>query len=172
MTPRIQKAIDILLDAIINGTLAKGTCAACAVGNLVAAGCGRIIRKFDTMTFRQINKKSKRIESPRWGSLFLTNILNSQTKYYLAYPELLQEEDIMKEINSTDFTVDELAAIEYAFETNTKILFTDYHFHTAKEIRADQIKGLEAVVKVMLEFDEQKDDVKEVFTSHAEAICV
>lgn len=38
MTQRVQKAIDIFLDAINNGTLAKGSCTRCAVGNLVRAG--------------------------------------------------------------------------------------------------------------------------------------
>ena len=46
MTPRIQEAIDVFLDAINNGTLAKGTCTACAVGNLAAHYTnGKIFRK-------------------------------------------------------------------------------------------------------------------------------
>ena len=44
MTERISKAIDIFLDAVNNGTLAKGTCIACAVGNLVAHGMGGEIK--------------------------------------------------------------------------------------------------------------------------------
>ena len=45
MNNRITKAIDIFLDAINEGTLAKGNCCACAVGNLVAHGMnGKISR--------------------------------------------------------------------------------------------------------------------------------
>jgi hypothetical protein len=60
--------------------------------------------------------------------------------------------------------------IENAFETNTKINCYLYSEYSKEQIRKDQIKGLEAAVKVMLKFDDQQDDVKEVFTRKAELI--
>lgn len=164
MTPRIQKAIDIFLDAINQGTLAKGSCAACAVGNLVANGIGGKIYKknndFDLRFYFDCDK-----ENSYWGRLFYTadgrQRFNEESIFY---------EKAIENIKATDFTLKELMKIEYAFETNTCIDFNIYNNYSKEEIRKDQIKGLEAVVKVMLEFDEQRDDVKEVFTSKAELI--
>lgn len=44
MTERFQKAYDALVNAFFDGTLAKGTCKACAVGNIVGAACGATIK--------------------------------------------------------------------------------------------------------------------------------
>lgn len=66
-----------------------------------------------------------------------------------------------------------LKAIEKGtFETNTRISYHKYDYYTSEEIRADQIKGLEAVVQVMLDFDDCKELVQEIFTSKAELIPV
>jgi hypothetical protein len=78
----------------------------------------------------------------------------------------------LKAISYTDFTEEELSQIEYTFEKNTSIHADDYYFHTKEEIRQDQIKGLEAVVRVMLKFDKCQDEVQEVFTSKAELIPI
>lgn len=158
MTKRIQKAIDIFLDAINNGTLAKGTCIGCAVGNLVANGMGCTIDL----------KNAEPLEVGDWGLLFQTNI-GKQNIYNLNAQKLL---NAYKNIRATDFNFHELRAIEKTFENNTNIHFYSYHKHTKEEIRADQIKGLEAVVKVMLEFDSSKEDVKKVFTEKAELIMI
>jgi hypothetical protein len=79
---------------------------------------------------------------------------------------------VIKNIQSTKFTLQELMYIENAFETNTEINCYVYSDYSEEEIRKDQIRGLEAVIKVMLKFDEQSDDVKEVFTKKAELIAV
>jgi hypothetical protein len=44
MTQRFEKAYNALYNAFMNGTLAKGTCAACAVGNIVADAMGAKIK--------------------------------------------------------------------------------------------------------------------------------
>jgi hypothetical protein len=162
MTKRIEKAIDIFLDAINNGTLAKGTCVACAVGNLVRTGMGI-----------EINLDSNYGDSETWRLGFCTsNGLQTRIKKsdFSSYQLKLYE----KAIAATDFTEDELAAIEYAFETNTQITGCSYDNdgYSKKHVRADQIKGLEAVVKVMLEFDEQSEQVEDVFTKKAELIAI
>jgi hypothetical protein len=59
-------------------------------------------------------------------------------------------------VDTTGFTIDELAEIEYTFETVAR--------------HQGVIHALEAVVKVMMNFDDNVEDVKEVFTNKAEAI--
>ena len=142
MTPRIQKAINVLLDAINNGTLKKGSCRYCAVGNLIReAG----VRESDVS---------------KWGMLFSTH--NETQVINTISPE--NRKKAIETIKQTDFTQEELMQIEYAFETNTEIHFLYYRHSTKEQIKQDQIKGLEAVVEVMLGFDNIKENVKEVFT--------
>lgn len=161
MTPRIEKAIDIFLDALNKGTLAKGTCKACAVGNLVAHGLGGKIWK-DGDIFQCS------VSNHHWYNVFCTNSLGHQYKH----PEKLSKTQVLSNIEATDFSWEELAAIEYAFEINTYISHIYYDYYSPEEIRADQIKGLEAVVQVMLTFDDCKESVREVFTEKAELIPV
>ena len=154
MSPRIEKAIDIFLDALNNGTLRKGTCGGCAVANLIANGLGIKISSTNVIGNPKIRL---------WGNLFCT--FNSVQSLNSLQPSFLEE--IKETIDSTDFTVEELMKIEFAFETNTIILYTNYNYFSKNAIFQDQLKGLEAVVKVMLEFDESKNDVKEIFTKKA-----
>lgn len=169
MTDRVKNAIDVLLDAINNRTLAKGDCTACAVGNLVANGMGYSKEQYN---LNVLEKLDYNYGYKNWSCLFCTDfnvqtIVSKRNRNYILkkYPE------IKEQINSTGFTLDELAQIEKAFETNTKIHFRDYEKCTDSEILKDQIKGLEAVVEVMLSFDNSKADVKEVFTSKVN-VCV
>jgi hypothetical protein len=165
MTERITKAIDIFLDAVNKGTLAKGTCVACAVGNLVAHGMGGEI-KFNP--------------ERDWENMFQSNVNNAEWKYAFCTREGAQSRNVWynyaigvkMNISATDFNIDELAQIEFAFETNTKIDIQEYKEVTPEEIRADQIKGLEAVINVMMTFDDVKADVKEVFTNKLEPVSV
>ena len=76
----------------------------------------------------------------------------------------------LSNVEATDFTGLELAQIEFAFESNTEIRYEEYHRETPENIRADQIKGLEAVVNVMMKFDDVKADVKEVFTNKLQPV--
>lgn len=156
MTNRIQNAIDVLLDAINNGTLAKGHCAACAVGNLVAHAIGCEVPKPAMLEDFYADTWSI------WNRLFYTDSTGVQQKRDEPI-ELIEE--ALNLISKTGFSEDELAQIEYAFETNTKHRFEEYPALTDSEIKQDQIKGLEAVVKVMFSFDEIKEDIQEVFTS-------
>lgn len=161
MTPRIENAIKVFLNALENGTLAKGHCGACAVGNLIADGLNGLIDS-------QLNCT---IENTGWASLFATsrNIQDVNNLNDFSVKSIIQ---IKKEIESTDFSQKELMKIEYAFETNTEIDSILYNKHTPEEVRADQLKGLEAVVEVMLDFDDVKESVQSVFTSKAELIPI
>ena len=164
MTNRIEKAIDIFLDAVNNGTLAKGTCTACAVGNLVAHGMNGTISKRksengDYLVFRTD------VDSCGWSDAFVTTEGEQS-----IYENSFNEPWVLKNVEATDFTIQELAQIEFTFETNTEIHHNRYNLTTAEEIRADQIKGLEAVVKLMMTFDDVKADVKEVFTNKLQPV--
>lgn len=170
MTGRVERAIDVLLDAINNRTLAKGHCTACAVGNLVAHGLGgevvqQIGNEFIDYTCKDIETGSF-IQNNSWSDLFYTATsgYNGDPKqtYHSSY---LNDRNVQRCINATEFSVNELMQIEYAFETNTKIKHESYNRLSDRKILEDQIKGLEAVVKVMLEFDNIKADVNEVFTN-------
>lgn len=157
MTKRIENAINVFLDAINNGTLAKGTCVACAVGNLVAHGMDAKITKFEDGIIRFECDE----ENIQWSALFKTdNFGNQEIDEYF-----LDDIEVRENINATEFTWQELAKIEYAFERNANIPFDEYLNHTQSEIKQDQIKGLEAVIKVMMEFDNDQFDIQEQFTS-------
>ena len=164
MTNRIEKAIDVFLDAVNNGTLAKGSCTACAVGNLVAHGMNGTISKVkskigDYMVFQSD------VKSGFWSDAFVTSD-GAQSVYENSFDDPW----VLKNVEATDFTIQELAKIEFAFETNTEITYFKYDSTTPEEIRADQIKGLEAVVNVMMTFDDVKADVKEVFTNKLQPV--
>lgn len=164
MTNRIEKAIDIFLDAVNNGTLAKGTCAACAVGNLVAHGMNGTILKRKSK-FGDYDIFESDVENTDWSIAFITSA-GKQDIHGWSF----NDPSVLLNVEATDFTVLELAQIEFAFETNTEITYDEYHLATAEEIRADQIKGLEAVVNVMMKFDDVKADVKEVFTNKLQPV--
>jgi hypothetical protein len=155
MTPRISNAIDIFLDALTNNTLHKGSCYKCAVGNLVREG----MLKDPNSQITDLGKgvKIEDIDNADWNKLFVTTPYGREIR--AGNEKEIQK--ALKCISYTDFTEEELSRIEYAFETNAD------NFS-----RQGMIRGLNAVVKVMLEFDEQKDEVKEVFTNKAELILV
>ncbi len=111
MEKRVEKAIDIFLDALNNGTLAAGTCAACAVGNLVAAGIG--IKAI--IPHKNNEQKYIVCENEHWA----VDILKSRDVMFDSTKSL-------KCIAATDFTISELIKIERAFERNTNIIYLRY----------------------------------------------
>lgn len=171
MTNRVQNAIDIFLDAINKGTLAKGTCVACAVGNLVASGMGAkiYINGFDEANIPVFNCN---INNHTWNVVFMTSLGYQEQNFELLNSKSSYVKEIKKLMDSTGFTPEELAKIEFAFETNTRIKIYYYNKYSKEAIREDQINGLKAVVEVMMTFDDIKEDVDEVFTKKAELIPV
>jgi hypothetical protein len=174
MTQRIIKAIDIFLDAINEGTLAKGSCTTCAVGNLVAHGLGGKVSIVNTGIGRYAKFEHPSdiwLENGNWSNAFCTD-----GGYQVKLPHLFNEPLVRRNIEATDFTLEELMQIEFAFETNTEIKLRQYYFRSPQDIRADQIKGLEAVVKVMLSFEDKEMAtdvlVQEIFTDKANLIPI
>lgn len=142
MTNRFQKVYDILINAFFTGTLAKGTCTACAVGNIVtAAQNGKVIKVEDYF------KSTIPTGNFVWSNIFYT--ANGEQKNYIdRYPKKCEE---LKKL--TSYTAEELAEIEYTFETNTNIKFDYYHQHTEQKILEDQYNGLVAVFDVLMRLD-------------------
>lgn len=163
MTERIQKAIDVFLDSLNNGTLVAGNCSACAVGNLIADAFGMEYYLHGSVVCYDrivpINEKSPTV----WTKFFI----NGKMEDCGTDPSEKKAMDII--CKQTGFTLQELAAIERTFESSCSLKGRD---HNPIELRESQIKGLAAVVELMMTFDNVQEDVKEVFTSKAEAIAV
>jgi hypothetical protein len=90
MENRLERTIDILLDAYNSGNLESGKCAKCAVGNIILANFGSV--------------------DGSWYYFLHSNFLIKNT----------EEENILavKQINSTGYSVEEIIEIETAFEEN------------------------------------------------------
>lgn len=116
ISKRVENAINVFLDALNNRTLAKGTCKACAVGNLAAYGMGM-------------------------------EVIVPKHEY---------------ELRTTIPIYEQWASVVYGISEA-------YNDEKAGDIVVENT-GFTAVVKVMLEFDEVKESVQEVFTSKAELI--
>ena len=163
MTPRIQKAIDIFLDSLNNGTLLAGNCSACAVGNLIAEAFGmKYFVEGTTICYDDIVSINREYSPTVWSNFFI----NGTVKDNNDASEKKAMDIICKQ---TGFTLPELAAIERAFESNCYLKGKD---HDPIELRKSQIKGLAAAVEVMMGFDDIQEDVQEVFTSKAELIPI
>lgn len=118
-----QKSVDILAKAYVDNTLERANCCACAVGNLVAANCGIKMQKRRGLvmtigeSFEMVLMLGWMDVHPHWQDVFMTNgegiQFFSSEKYDLDH--------IAKEqIDSTGYTMWELAKIEHAFERNYK----------------------------------------------------
>ena len=156
MTTRFKNAIDALVYAFFNDTLAKGTCNACAVGNMVAHGFGK---KVD----REYNLVCKDgVGNNEWHHAFMTN---AHTGYQTIHFENFDKNGVVVCCNATGYTALELAMVEKAFEKNTGIHWTNYESHQKDDIMQDQYNGLMAVVDVLCEIEgiEDPTEYKELF---------
>ncbi len=165
MTPRFEKSYNALYNAFMNDTLAKGTCVACAVGNIVADSMGVKIEKIGGTFFT-----SERVSF--WSDIFFTSygfqVVNQHTN-----------EQRERLFDLTGYSVDELMKIEFAFETNTKIHSYKYEKNyrealgiSEKDIMEDQFRGLMAVMDVLIELDniEEGTKYKETFNNKFKTI--
>ena len=110
-----KKTVDILFNAYFNDMLRHGFCGACAVGNIIKANVG--------------------IVSDNW--YYVIEEKRSGRSSQIADPEIARTE-----INSTGYTINELAKIEAAFE-GAPGWKEDYMFN-----------GLVAVLEVLKEIHE------------------
>lgn len=155
MTPRFEKAYNALYNAFMNDTLAKGTCIACAVGNIVADAMGAKVYKqkeLGTIAFRCSN------DNFWWGEMFFT--IDSELRITKIKEGNNVKKYRRKILNLTGYTWREVAKIENAFEKNTEIPFDKYNHYLSKKVMEDQFKGLMAVMDVLIELDEVKEGDK------------
>jgi hypothetical protein len=152
MTQRFEKAYNALYNAFMDDTLAKGTCTACAVGNIVADAMGaKVYRKKDIefLCSKQNDWWQKMFVTSSYGQRITKISQDSEVKYLRK-----------KILNLTGYTWRELARIEKTFEESTKIQNLDYGKSTPELIMEDQFNGLMAVMDILIELDEVKEGDK------------
>lgn len=156
MSERFTRAIDALVKAYLNNTLTKGICTRCAVGNIVAAGYASVGR-FEPCSY--------------WGVLFSTNQDGKQRRMnwkivkstidFFGFTESQILDVANDNVQVTGYSEEELARVEYAFETNTTY---DFNGVFSKEQRdQDQYNGLMAVVDVLCDIEGISDPAEYKF---------
>ena len=148
---RFDEAIKALVKGFFNGTLAKGTCRACAVGNIVANAIG-------VEPFLPKGQSFKNMRGINW--------------FGVIYPHEIGFRDILegeKEIANTGYSEHEISEIEQVFENNTEIdcFLYPLDYKSDPKIIKDQYNGLMAVVDVLCELEgfnkEKVKETKELF---------
>ena len=160
MTQRFEKAYNALLKAFMDDTLAKGTCTACAVGNIVADAMGAKVYLQQTDSFIGFSCSN---DNDWWKEMFITGN-NGQRIYTIKdNPHVRGYRQKIEEL--TGYTWRELARVEKVFEETTKIVYHEYCSYTPEEIMEDQFNGLMAVMDVLIELDniEEGNKCKEAF---------
>lgn len=141
-----HKTVKILYDAYMNDTLEHGNCCACAVGNLVYTACEYDKLQSPGFGYKRVWGDIPYPSHDGWATVFLTEA-NVNSPYQKINPE--NYDGLAKEqIDSTGYTWQELAKIEYAFETADKgNNDEDYMFN-----------GLVAVLEVLKEIHQVTDE--------------
>jgi len=110
---RFDKAIKGLIKGYMNDTLATKICTACAVGNIIAECNNYIVEKEKNnwLTKEGPNKY------PKWDKIFIT-----------GYDQFIDENnykgEAKRQIDSTGYTWEELAQVEFTFEKTQGDMFT------------------------------------------------
>jgi hypothetical protein len=145
-----KKTVNILVDAYFKNTLEHSICTACAIGNIIAANKGyelentgevsfggRVMTTFDWIT------PMGRVGSmaPQWKDVFMTDETGQHTD-----PSRYRD-GARCEIESTGYSWQNLAKIEYAFETAPK----------GKTKEDWMFNGLMAVIDVLDKIHENND---------------
>lgn len=156
MTQRFNNAIDALVYAFFNDTLAKGDCKFCAVGNICAAAYGvkpDLSAKWQKPIIGEY--KDNPFHYDDWSDIVWQDIFSA--------PSERERAEVM--IGATGYSANELWLIEEAFEDNTKILIQMYSSKAKSEIMQDQYNGLMAVVDVLCEIEgiEDPTEYKQLF---------
>ena len=139
---RFSSAITALVNAFYNETLDKGSCTKCAVGNIVHHSLNKINPELTGF-------------AGEWTKVFMTPIgfteqITTPDRYYGTSKAV---------IDSTNYSWQELALVEKAFESNTK----------QGDLSIDNMyNGLMAVVDVLCEIEGiESTNTKELFSKHS-----
>ena len=147
--------VGVLVKAYLEGTLEHTNCAACAIGNLVAAK-----RNYQINGLIWTNSDGDKIE-PSWGYLqFLGNLRND-----IPFEH--------KKRHPKDKALSELAATGYRVWDTCKI---EKSFEMVYGTEDDQYHGLLAVVDALIEIhqgnEEERDEAKQIFQDAKESKAV
>lgn len=175
MTERFQKAYDALCEAFFEGTLAKGTCAACACGNIVAKAVGIKIDLANEKDIYSDKSIYNHPDFPSWASTRLIGIEaigNYITSNYKFIPKPNWEKMyVSKQIfELTGYTIPEMCAIETAFENTTKISIISYYKYSEEDKLQDQYNGLCAVFDVLCKLDNVDVNYKDRLNRHPKLV--
>lgn len=99
--------MDVLVKAYLNNTLMHMECHACAVGNIIN----------DALPFSDLERKELKYHDDGWVRVFCT--FNGGAQGQTQNPEKYLGK-AKKQIDATGYTWQELARIEFAFETAPK----------------------------------------------------
>jgi hypothetical protein len=107
--------VNVLVKAYLNDTLLHNDCCACAVGNLIADAIGAEIRidgdpSRGTWSYETMWTRNKNQIQPIWDQVFCTTP-SGQTIRKEEYKGWAK-----KQIDTVGYSLEELAAIEFAFE--------------------------------------------------------
>lgn len=171
MTQRFKKAYDALCKSFFEGTLAKGTCVACAIGNIVSDALGQ-----EVILPKEFYENSKMMEK-----VFPWNELRRPRRSFdppdLRFvpetdlpPQHIQNDAFLTEL--TGYNNLERCLIEGAFEGNTEISFDQYFTRSEQDILEDQYKGLCATFEVMCKLDGVSENYEERLQKHPKLVCV
>lgn len=161
MKPTFEKTVDILVKAYLNGTLEHGNCAACAVGNIIAASIGAnvVAREYSWL------RNGAHI-SPIWDEVFCSSGAGKQVVLPEEYKGWVK-----KQIDTSGYSWQELALIERTFETHSP--FEDENYRDGADDADRDIEeksmfnGLMAVVDVLAEIHgidlKVREDAKSLF---------
>lgn len=178
-TKRFDLAMSGLVGAFFSNTLAKGLCTACAVGNITAKANGIKIISINSdgsfvgtgvaeLAAKGASMGLSHLKNSAWNSLFFTTE-NGQTCNFDDTNVSKSQREAMNHgfvlIAPTGYSAAELAQIELAFETASKISHPDYDKHTEDEIKEDQYNGLVAVVDIMCRLDGMTESDAQFFRS-------
>jgi hypothetical protein len=143
------KSIDILLDVYNNGTLFHGSCGHCAVGSLL----GTSVWDHDFMTFwgRQ------RGERDYAGCNLIEKLGIEYEDKFTQECKIAARQYLDNLYKEHGFTRDELAKIEYAFESSIYNTPEGYDYYRSRNnIKKGQFIGLTAVLGIMKDMVEEE----------------
>jgi hypothetical protein len=153
MTERFKKAYDALCEAFFDGTLRKGTCIACACGNIVASAAGVKVTKEAaySLVFNYVDFFYRKHNLPKWFS-----DREPGDKFTPKHETERLYEDVV--ISLTGYNTEEMSMIENAFEKAAKP-FDAYDVE-------GQYAGLVATFEVLCKLDNVEVDYVKRLKQH------
>ena len=118
----------------------------------------RLVKAYHTNNLSKGNCKACAVgnicQDDLWGLVFSTDNLGNQSVRPSYY-----RNRVKRIIDATEYTWQELAQVEKAFEENTVINIRAEYLHDRETIDKDMHNGLMAVLDVLLELEGVEDDM-------------